>query len=51
MQRLKKLQYLTFKLQRYQGYKVTKAAKSDFLASTLLNFGSVEGGGGGGGER
>ena len=24
-----------------------KAAKSDFLASTLLNLGSVEGGGGG----
>ena len=46
MQRLKKLQYLTFKLQRYEDCKVTKAAKSDFLASTLLNLGSVEGGGG-----
>ena len=43
---MKKLQNLTFKLQRYQGCKVAKAAKSDFLASTLLNLGSVEGGGG-----
>ena len=46
MQRLKKLQYLTFELQKKQGCKVTKAAKSDFLASTLLNLGSMEGGGG-----
>ena len=48
VQRLKKFSksdFQTFKISRLQGCKVAKASKSDFLASTLLNLGSMGGGG------
>ena len=49
MQRLKKLQTLTFKLQRYQGYKVTRL-QIRLFSFDPIKLGKREGGGGGGGE-
>ena len=50
VEKVAKSDFQILKISRLQGCKVAKAAKSDFLASTLLNLGSVEGGGGGGRE-
>ena len=51
VEKVAKSDFQTLKISRLQGCKVAKAAKSDILASTLLNFGRVGGGGGGGGGR
>ena len=48
VEKVAKSDFQTLKISRLQGCKVAKAAKSDILASTLLNFGRVGGGGGGG---
>ena len=45
VEKVAKADFQTLKISRLQGCKVAKAAKSDYLASTLLNLGSMEGGG------